>query len=136
MLIEEESDLEFWAKVVMVLSSLSFLVSLYLHYRIDQWRLDELEARYDELSEKDKERYPSEVWYCKVKDQRYYKFHDFAKYEAQLEIAVAVLEDVPSAVLNLFILFRSRSFTSESLTKNSTQVLVALYVASRAKLRS
>jgi hypothetical protein len=120
-LIEEDSDFEFWAKVVMCLSSLSFLVSLYLHYRIDQWRLDELEARYDELSEKDKERYPSEVWYCKVKDQRYYKFHDFAKYEAQLQIIVAVLEDVPSAVLNLFILFRSKS-----LTKNSTQVLVAL----------
>ena len=46
--------MEFWAKVVMVLSSLSFLVSLCLHYLIDQWRLDELEKRYDELSEEDK----------------------------------------------------------------------------------
>ena len=67
-LILEDSDFAFWAAVVMGLAVVSFAVSLYLHRWIDERRLEELEEKYEELSDLDKYRYKSEAWYTQVQD--------------------------------------------------------------------
>ena len=118
-LILEDSDFAFWAAVVMCLSVVSFAVSLYLHRWIDERRLEELEEKYEELSDLDKYRYSSEAWYYQVKDQRYFGFHRLNVLEAKVDMAVSFLEDVPSATLNLYMLYHGG-------VAGGTQVLVAL----------
>ena len=118
-LILEDSDFAFWAAVVMGLAVVSFAVSLYLHRWIDERRLEELEEKYEELSALDKYQYSSEAWYYQVKDQRYFGFHRLNVLEAKVDMAVSFLEDVPSATLNLYMLYHGG-------VAGGTQVLVAL----------
>ena len=48
----------------------------------------------------------SESWYHQVKEQRWYDFYDLGQLEAKVEIAVSLMEDVPSAALNLYMLYQ------------------------------
>ena len=54
-----------------------------------------------------------------MKDRREYAFHDLNQEEAKLEIAVSLLEDVPSASLNLYMLLHGG-------VGGGTQIIVAL----------
>ena len=67
-LLLENSDFAYWGAVVMCLSFLSFLYSIYKHRSIQKRRMAELEEKYEELSDLDKYRYKSEAWYTQVKD--------------------------------------------------------------------
>ena len=65
LLLLENSSFALWGAVVMCLSFLSFVVSLYKHRSIQRRRLEELETKYEALSDLDK--YP---WVGKMQTRK------------------------------------------------------------------